>query len=38
MRIDQVAKTLEGWSRLSPAQRDRFFQAGLKAGKENDCV
>ena len=30
-RIDLVAKTLEGWSRLSPAQRERFFQAGLKA-------
>ena len=31
MRIDLVAKTLEGWSRLSPAQREKFFQAGLKA-------
>jgi hypothetical protein len=24
MRLDLVAKTLEGWPRLSPAQRDRF--------------
>jgi hypothetical protein len=31
MRIDLVAKTLEGWSRLSPAQREKFFQSGLKA-------
>jgi hypothetical protein len=30
-RIDLVAKTLEGWSRLDPSQRERFFQAGLKA-------
>ena len=30
-RIDPVAKTLEGWSRLSPAQREKFLQSGLKA-------
>ena len=22
---------MQGWARLNPAQRDRFFQAGLKA-------
>lgn len=31
MRIDLVAKTLEGWSRLSPAQREKFFRSGLRA-------
>ena len=31
MRVDLVAKTLEGWSRLNLAQREKFFQAGLKA-------
>ena len=31
MRIDLVAKTLEGWSRASPAQREKFLQSGLKA-------
>ena len=30
-RIDVVTATLEGWSRLNPQQRERFFQAGLKA-------
>ena len=30
-RIDLVAATMQGWSRLDPAQRDRFFHAGLKA-------
>ena len=30
-RIDLVAATLEGWARLDPSQRDRFFHAGLKA-------
>jgi hypothetical protein len=30
-RIDLVAATLEGWSRLDAAQRERFFKAGLKA-------
>ena len=36
MRVDLVAKTLEGWSRLSPAQREKFFQAGLKAALRLD--
>ena len=31
MRVDLAAKTLEGWSRLSPGQREKFFHAGLKA-------
>ena len=35
-RIDLVAKTLEGWSRLNPAQREQFFQAGLKAAVRLD--
>ncbi|MET4244614.1 hypothetical protein [Bradyrhizobium sp. RT10b] len=30
-RIDLVEKTLEGWARLNPSQRERFFQAGLRA-------
>jgi hypothetical protein len=30
-RIDLVTATLEGWSRLNPQQRQRFFEAGLKA-------
>jgi hypothetical protein len=30
-RIDLVAATLEGWARLNPQQRERFFQAGLRA-------
>jgi hypothetical protein len=30
-RIDLVSATLEGWARLNPKQRDRFFKAGLKA-------
>ena len=30
-RIDLVSATLEGWARLKPKQRDRFFKAGLKA-------
>jgi hypothetical protein len=30
-RIDLVPAVLEGWSRLDPQQRQRFFEAGLKA-------
>jgi hypothetical protein len=29
--IDLVAATVEGWSRLDAAQREKFFKAGLKA-------
>ena len=30
-RIDLVPAVLEGWLRLDPQQRQRFFEAGLKA-------
>jgi hypothetical protein len=30
-RIDLVEATLEGWSRASPAQREKFLKAGVKA-------
>ncbi|MET3969065.1 hypothetical protein [Bradyrhizobium sp. S3.9.1] len=30
-RIDLFEATMQGYSRLDPAQRERFFQAGLKA-------
>jgi hypothetical protein len=30
-RTDLFEVTMAGWARLNPAQRDRFFQAGLKA-------
>jgi hypothetical protein len=29
--VDLVAATLEGWSRLDEQQRERFFEAGLRA-------
>jgi hypothetical protein len=35
-RIDLVSKTLEGWARLNPQQRERFFKAGLKAALRLD--
>jgi hypothetical protein len=35
-RIDLVAATLEGWARLNPSQRERFFKAGLKAALRLD--
>ena len=35
-RIDLVEVTLQGWSRLNPAQRERFFKAGLKAALRLD--
>ena len=35
-RIDLVSATLAGWARLNPQQRDRFFQAGLKAALRLD--
>ncbi len=31
MRHDLVSKTLEGFARLDPRQRERFLEAGLKA-------
>jgi hypothetical protein len=30
-RVDLVEATMQGWARLNPSQRERFFQAGLKA-------
>ena len=30
-RTDLFEATMQGWARLNPAQRERFFQAGLKA-------
>jgi hypothetical protein len=35
-RVNLVAATLEGWARLNPQQRERFFQAGLKAALRLD--
>ena len=35
-RIDLVSKTLEGWARLNPQQRERFLEAGLKAALRLD--
>ena len=35
-RIDLVEATMQGWSRLDPPQRERFFQAGLKAALRLD--
>ena len=32
LRADPLLeRTMAGWARLNPAQRERFFQAGLKA-------
>jgi hypothetical protein len=30
-RTDLFEVTMQGWARLNPEQRERFFQAGLKA-------
>jgi hypothetical protein len=30
-RADLFEATMQGWARLNPSQRERFFQAGLKA-------
>jgi hypothetical protein len=30
-RVDLFEATMRAWVRLTPAQRERFFQAGLKA-------
>jgi hypothetical protein len=35
-RIDLVEATMQGWARLTPSQRERFFQAGLKAALRLD--
>ena len=35
-RIDLFSATLEGWARLDPQQRERFFKAGLSAALRLD--
>jgi hypothetical protein len=35
-RVDLTEPTMQGWARLNPAQRDRFFQAGLRAALRLD--
>src|SRR6476661_8005798 len=35
-RVDLFEATMQGWSRLDPQQRERFFQAGLKAALRLD--
>ena len=35
-RADLFEATMQGWARLNPAQRERFFQAGLKAALRLD--
>jgi hypothetical protein len=35
-RVDLFEATMQGWARLNPQQRERFFQAGLKAALRLD--
>ena len=35
-RVDLFKATMQGWARLNPQQRERFFQAGLKAALRLD--
>jgi hypothetical protein len=35
-RVDLFQATMNGWSRLTPSQRERFFRAGLKAALRLD--
>ena len=35
-RVDLVEATMQGWARLNPSQRERFFQADLKAALRLD--
>ena len=37
-RIDLVAATMQGWSRLDPEQRDQFFEAFVGAALRLDRV
>jgi hypothetical protein len=37
-RIDLVAATMQGWSRLDPAQRDQCFEAFVSAALRLDRV
>ena len=32
MPRDLFEATMQGWARLNPSQRERFFQAGLRGG------
>ena len=34
--LDLFEATMQGWARLDPQQRERFFQAGLKAALRLD--
>jgi hypothetical protein len=35
-RVDLFEATMQGWARLNPQQRERFFQTGLKAALRLD--
>ncbi len=35
-RTDLFEATMQGWARLNPQQRERFFQSGLKAALRLD--
>ena len=35
-RVDLIEATMQGWARLNPSQRERFFKAGLKAALRLD--
>ena len=35
-RVDLVQATMAGWAQLTPQQRERFVQAGLKAALRLD--
>jgi hypothetical protein len=35
-RADLFEATMQGWARLNPQQRERFFQAGLRAALRLD--
>lgn len=37
-RIDLVAATMQGWSRLTPEQRDQFFEGFVSAALRLDRV
>jgi hypothetical protein len=36
MRHDLFERTMQGWARLNPVQRERFFRSGLKAALRLD--
>ena len=35
-RVDLVVATMQGWARLNPSQRERFFKAFVKAALRLD--